>query len=704
MFVLANMWFQTLMRTFFFNIDKIVFNFISTIYDFLLTIARTSVLSQSDIIDMASRVYKLLAIFMVFKVTFSLIMYVVNPDDFTDKTKGVGKLATNIVISLGLLILTPYIFNLGYQLQTIILEDNALATLIFGDSNDNANQSSFNSAGDVMAYATMAPFFTPNLEIEDLYPCAKLTVKDGDNIVMNKECAENLKNLSDEAGDRFTAQTYENYKAGVETGNLGILFRLNAAIATNKANDKYIIDYKYLFSTVVGIVVILLLITFCMDVALRSIKLAFLQLIAPVPILSYVDPKSGKDGLFKKWYDMCFKTYLSLFLRLLALYFAVYIISRTDKMVDIVNGAYVTDCLVKIMIIIGALMFAKQFTKILEGLGIKLDGGFTLNPFKKMEEQMVGGKRLAAFTKGTIGAAGAIGASALVGTAGAIGNVKSRWHEADGAKAKAGLIFGGLTSGLSQGLKAGAKGFGGALKGEKMGKIFTNSYSQAKKSEKARFDRLAEGVGAAEVLGTKIQSRLGMRTAQERSELSSKKYKEASDMYTAARDNILAADDRTKSLNEQLKILEATSVDRESFYQKDAHGRIIAGTFDSAAYNSAIDELAAKKKSVNDAIDARVKDIMNGNDSVRDASGAVLTTNTDYVKKLKVDMEKATKEANELAATVNDEFGGAKVVSDSPKITAKGSQTAASALPATDAAQHAAAVGRYAGSGNKDSK
>ena len=101
-------------------------------------------------------------------------------------------------------------------------------------------------------------------------------------------------------------------------------------------------EYKYIFSTVVGVVVILLLITFCMDIAVRSIKLAFLQLVAPIPIISYVDPKSGKDGMFKKWYEMCFKTYISLFIRLIALYFAVYIISRVAdmKMVDIVNGSY----------------------------------------------------------------------------------------------------------------------------------------------------------------------------------------------------------------------------------------------------------------------------------------------------------------------------------------------------------------------------
>ena len=86
--------------------------------------------------------------------------------------------------------------------------------------------------------------------------------------------------------------------------------------------------------------VVLLLINFCMDVAVRSIKLAFLQLVAPIPIISYIDPKSGKDGLFKKWYDMCFKTYLSLFIRLLALYFAIYIKSKKSE------KKLIIDCLI----------------------------------------------------------------------------------------------------------------------------------------------------------------------------------------------------------------------------------------------------------------------------------------------------------------------------------------------------------------------
>ena len=420
-----NMWFTKLIKQFFFGIDQIVYNFISEVYDLLISIARTSILTQADILDMADRIYKLLAVFMIFKVTFSLITYVVNPDDFSDKSKGVAKLGTNIIIALALLVLTPYVFNYAYKLQTIILEDNTLATLIFGSDDEDSASNFLNTAGDDMAYITMSAFFTPNISITELQNCINMVEEDADgSIKVNKECSglnddysdasttypNSLAAVANDSGDNFTLQTLQNYIAGVENQNLGLMFRQEMVVATDNDDERFIMDYKYIFSTVVGVVIILLLITFCMDVAVRSIKLAFLQLIAPIPIISYVDPKSGKDGLFKKWYQMCFKTYLSLFIRILAIYFAVYIISRLGKMVDIIDGTYVTSIYIKIFIIIGALMFAKQLPEILKGLGIKLDGDgkFTLNPLKKFEDNAFGGKNITGAARGALtGIAGA---------------------------------------------------------------------------------------------------------------------------------------------------------------------------------------------------------------------------------------------------------------------------------------------------------
>ena len=213
----------------------------------------------------------------------------------------------------------------------------------------------------------------------------------------------------------FKETDLNNYVYGIENQSLGLTFRANTALSTTKKTDEqdeqFIIDYMYPISTVVAVVVCLLLVTFCIDVGLRSVKLAFLQLIYPIPVIAYMDPKAGKDGIFKKWYQMCISTFLSLFIRLVALYFGVYIIARVADfgMYDIINGSQITNGFVIIFVIIGVLMFVKQLPKILENLGIKLDGDgkFTLNPLKKIEEGAVGGKRITGAAAGlAIGALG----------------------------------------------------------------------------------------------------------------------------------------------------------------------------------------------------------------------------------------------------------------------------------------------------------
>ena len=393
-------------RNMMFSIDKIIYAMISKVYDLLITIARTSPLSQADILAIADRIYKLLAIFMVFKVTFSLIMYVVNPDDFTDKSKGLGKLSLNIVLVFALLILTPHIFNMAYDLQRIVLEDNAIAGLIFGEKNDKDNDF-FTSAGDDMAYIAISPFFVPDVSIQkgSLYNCTTL-LKDNkmnescsgisnDNLTEVASSSTTLYDLTKKEGSTFTDTMLKNYVTGINNKSLGMVFRKELVEA--QVDGEFIMDYSYIVSTAVGVIILILLVNFCLDVSIRSIKFAFLQLIAPIPIISYIDPKSGKDGLFKKWTQLCVKTYLSLFIRLLALYFAVYIISMVGDLglVDVVDSSYVTSRLILVIIIIGALMFAKQLPNILKDLGIKLDSdGFKLNPLRRIENEALGGKIL----------------------------------------------------------------------------------------------------------------------------------------------------------------------------------------------------------------------------------------------------------------------------------------------------------------------
>lgn len=394
------LWFSKILIRFFISIDSILFNFIATLYNLLIAISRTSVLTQGDIAQFATRIEILLGIFMLFKMSFSLITYIVNPDDFSDKQKGFGKLVQNSVISLALLVLVPYIFQMAFNLQAKVLDDNLLAKLLLGnkitdnESGEQSNATIIDTAGNQMAFQVMLPFFLPNYSVSDeMASCVRIYSDDGSEF--NSECSEAMRSV---IGKDDIIQAQKNYEAGIKYESLGLTFRADMALQTVEGKDQFVIDYKFLLSTATAVIMCLLLITFCIDIGVRSVKLAFLQLIYPIPVISFMDPKSGKDGIFSKWYKMCLSTFLSLFIRLLALYFGIYIITQVGRhgMVDIINGSEVTDFWVKLFVIIGILMFVKQMPKILENLGIKLDGDgkFNLNPLKKIEEGALGGKIL----------------------------------------------------------------------------------------------------------------------------------------------------------------------------------------------------------------------------------------------------------------------------------------------------------------------
>ena len=179
----------------------------------------------------------------------------------------------------------------------------------------------------------------------------------------------------------------------------------NETAKKNKGKNAkyYIMEYHFGISTAVGIILLLLLVNFCLDAGARMVKLSFLQLIAPIPIVSYIDPASGKNGMFMKWLKEVGKTWISLFIKLLAIFFAISIIQHVDTLVPVGADAGNAGIWVQIFVIIGALMFAKQLPDLIQNItGIKMEGGFNLNPFKKIENEALGGKFIANTSRGAI--------------------------------------------------------------------------------------------------------------------------------------------------------------------------------------------------------------------------------------------------------------------------------------------------------------
>ena len=345
-----------------------------------------------------------MGLFMLFKVSFSLLNYIVDPDSFSDKSKGATTIAKNIIIVLVLIILAPFAFDLMTDAQNIILDEKILERFIFssdgGEDGNFVDELSFQmnelvcddhvakaaSDGDFIALQIFKGFYQPEPYYLNHYSLDDIQEElyDGDAGVY---CSEGKMTVD----DYLVSDVYNDAQPG--TGD----------------EDYYTVDYVFLWSTIVGVVVLLLFINVCIEIAKRAVKLGFLQLIAPIPIISYVDPKSGKDGMFKKWLKQLGSTWASLFIRLGAIYFAVYIIEIVcNKLSD-------ENIFIEVFIIIGCLLFSKELPKLIEDLipGLKMGGNFTLNPMKNLRENIAGYNTIKAGAAGVGGfVAGGLGGAA----------------------------------------------------------------------------------------------------------------------------------------------------------------------------------------------------------------------------------------------------------------------------------------------------
>lgn len=398
-------WFLGIIRGLFAAIDKVVVWLIESLYDLIFQISSVQVFDNASLAAFANRITVILSIFMIFKLSLSFLNYIVNPDAMTDKSKGFSKLIQNIAVALVLLVSYQFLFDKAMELQQKIVDNNTIPKLIIGSVGKNVKNSS------TISFPLFSAFVVPNNDI--LY-----STSTDPNLTGCRSYSRYIEGSKPSATCNLTKAGYtdnvatDNSTVGTDANSqmdyivehqdtnalLDFLLRI-------KKGDIFAFDYKFIISTICGAFAALVLLSFCMDVAVRIIKLYFLRLIAPIPIISYIDPIKG-EGIFKKWLSNVGKTYADLFIRLIAIFFAIFIIQQvaTQPALKDFNGNPIDNPFVIIFIIIGALMFAKQFPKLIQDItGISLDGKMQLNPFKKISEQAAGIKGISAVAAGTAG-------------------------------------------------------------------------------------------------------------------------------------------------------------------------------------------------------------------------------------------------------------------------------------------------------------
>ena len=456
------------LRALMFMISSLCYELIIFFYNVFVRLGTAEILTSSQVQRIYSRVTLILGLFMLFKMLFSFIQYLVDPDVMTDKSKGASKLVLKVVVVIVLLGTVPFIFQTAFRLQRVVLESNILGKIILSTSNADDDVTDF--GGELSSYLFYSFY----------------SINDGE------DCdAGDIDDMIDETKYNHTFKIAKS------------------CLNEESINDKsdYVANFpgNGVLSLAVGIFTLYIILSYCLSVGMRVVQLAFLQLISPIPIISYLG--EDKDGAFSKWVKRCISTFLDLFIRMAIIYFVVYIISfimdsSSDSYLLLLsstdNPTGMTKFWLIVIIILGLLMFAKKAPDLIkevlpEGIGGN-DFGFSL---KNRFDNMLGGKQIRSLPGKALG----FGAGAIAG--GAISGV-SRWNMNRRLGKSVGKSFlgaaGGIGSGMISGARAGMKD-GNLLK---MGKNVAGVVGARRTADNKYNELIATGGNTVGKLASKI--------------------------------------------------------------------------------------------------------------------------------------------------------------------------------------------------------
>lgn len=359
---------------------------INQFYSMILLLANIDIFEQFA--DLKNKIFMLMGLFMIFKLAFSVIQYVVDPDKLTDHSGGFQKILVKVVVVLALLGSVDVIFDEAIRIQNIILTDGVLEKLIFNKESAPLSAEldeeglSEDRNGRYLSFAIFAPFIKYNIK----------SVDDEVDVCESSPYMQAVEGGAD-AAVTPTGECYDLIKEMIPHGNVEKFedaikeLKLGRALfysVNTKRQKENAFDIDWFIGPIVGVICVVLLAIICVNVAIRTLKLSFLRLIAPIPIISYIDPKD-KEGMFKKWLKLTIKTYLDLFIRLISFYFAILIITEIIAKNHLGDYTFADYPLLYVFFIIGTLLFAAQLPKLItdltgantEGIakGIKKGGG-----------------------------------------------------------------------------------------------------------------------------------------------------------------------------------------------------------------------------------------------------------------------------------------------------------------------------------------
>lgn len=332
-------------------IDAVVYNLIDDAYNLIVSFSGASLFNDTTIKTVMHNTYILIGIFALFRIAMLLVNAIINPDKLNEKGNGLGNVLANLIVMFVMLIMVPILFDEAFSLQETIIKGNYIQKIFL-----NVTDMKDIKPGDAMRSITISTLISVDNEARDQYKAGN--------------CSKNC-NDAIEAYDKM--KTNGNFKFTTLAKYIGV------TIKNDDGATVYVYDYKYILTFICGCAVVYVLLSFSIDLAVRMIELSVLEILSPLFIATYIDPKSAKTGPFHKWLVAVGKTYASLFIK-------IAIISLMILFISLLDGTNLTGFPL-LTLFFAILIFAKKAPSWIGGMiGVEGDGLGGLRIGKKLKD------------------------------------------------------------------------------------------------------------------------------------------------------------------------------------------------------------------------------------------------------------------------------------------------------------------------------
>ncbi len=333
---------------------KIIYGLIPDVYAIFEFFAKQEFFTRGELANLWNNLYVVMSVLVLFAIGIKLISAIVNPDALdgkdSPKKKNAKRSFFDAIIAVFLIILIPMGFSLLTSLQTELIESKFIQKYIFGITFTAESQS---SVGQLLAYQTLSAF---------LYPC---TDTDG---TCNPEDGQNAMN----------ALSWDIKKMG--------LYIKSEDLKSDALNDgawhSNTVVYHPVLGLVAGGLVLYQVVLMALDMALRSAKLALLELMLPIILGAFIFDRE----ILTKWVKEFISTYLGAFLKLIAVTMMVLGLSRINIFFESFENSMskevvdnnVAKGLLRLILMMGILRLVKEVPNIINkifGTNIQYQGG-----------------------------------------------------------------------------------------------------------------------------------------------------------------------------------------------------------------------------------------------------------------------------------------------------------------------------------------